>query len=176
MDEQVNGKVNGKANAPLTAVEEILARMKTASGTKNDKQLAEFLGMDPQSTTNAKRRGEIPSIWLIRVSERTNYSVDWLLYGTGPMRREEEVRESQAPLPVESGADADEGRIVKPEGHFYPDLLRIVVTAVEKWLDKEDREMEPAKKAELIVMLYELFREKGEIEAGTIEKYLRLVS
>lgn len=151
-------------------------RLWSASGTKSDAQFAKVLGIKHQSVSSARARKQLPYAWVVEISEKFNVSSDWLLYGTGPMRREEEARESQVPLPVESGADADEGRIIKPEGHFYPDLLRIVVTAVEKWLDKEDREMEPAKKAELVVMLYELFREKGEIEAGTIEKYLRLVS
>jgi phage repressor protein C with HTH and peptisase S24 domain len=97
-DALVNGKVNGTDKMPLTNVDQILSRLKVATDSSTDKEFAEFLGLDPQSTTSAKKRGEIPSIWLVRVSHRTNVSMDWLLYGEGPMRRGEVQRDQASPL------------------------------------------------------------------------------
>lgn len=89
MEEQVNSKINSSDKMPLTKVDQILSRLKLATGASTDKEFAEFLGIDPQSTTSAKKRGEIPSVWLVRVAYRTNISIDWLLFGEGPMRRDE---------------------------------------------------------------------------------------
>jgi phage repressor protein C with HTH and peptisase S24 domain len=96
MSDQVEVKVSGSGDMPTTKVEEILERMRNAAGVSSNKQLAEFMGLDPQVTTSAKKRGEVPSIWLVKISARTNISIDWLLYGEGPMRRGEKIHEDRA--------------------------------------------------------------------------------
>jgi SOS-response transcriptional repressor LexA len=130
----LNGKLNGTEEMPLSKVDEVLARLKTAAGASNDKQLAEFLGMDPQATTNAKRQGKIPALWLVKMASKTTYSVDWLLFGTGPMHRGGTHSDALSPEDCLSPADftllpllksrvaaGPEGEILYEEvGDYYP--------------------------------------------------------
>ena len=95
MLDQIGQKVEGDTEMPTTKVNQILERMRTAAGVDSNKRLAEFMGLDPQVTTGAKKRGDIPSIWLVKMSARTKVSIDWLLYGSGPMHLGEEAREDQ---------------------------------------------------------------------------------
>lgn len=86
---------DGKVEMPLMDIDVILSRIRKALGTEKDKDLAVILGIDPQGITNAKKRGEVPPIWLVKLASKINISVDWLLFGTGPMRRK--VSESGEP-------------------------------------------------------------------------------
>jgi hypothetical protein len=98
MAAKVNGKVNGKEATPLTKVDQILERMRQAAGVYNNKQLSEFLGLDPQATTSAKKHGTIPARWLVLMAEHTTVSMDWLLYGD-PEEPAPAPREAQGAFP-----------------------------------------------------------------------------
>lgn len=53
--------------------------------------------------------------------------------------------------------------------------LNLVVTAAEEYLQGEGLNMPPAKKAELIVTLYEMFsEEEKQVDKKTVEKLIRL--
>lgn len=71
----------------LRRAELVLERMKKATGTATNRELAEFLNVSPASLSNAKRAQRIPADWLVAVGRDTGWSMDWLFSGLGPERR-----------------------------------------------------------------------------------------
>lgn len=67
---------------------------------------------------------------------------------------------------------------VSPDTETGPDLgfLTTTVQAVEEYLDMQELDLEPAAKAKLITLLYEICVDKGKIEAPAVARYLRLVA
>lgn len=65
--------------------EEILMRVYLALGIKNQKQLAEVLGITPPGITDAKNRGAFPSDWVVKISMKGGVNPAWLLTGTEPV-------------------------------------------------------------------------------------------
>lgn len=61
-------------------------------------------------------------------------------------------------------------------GAFRPDVLREVIVGVEEAQRASKLRLSPAKKAELVTLLYEQFSGGGKVERPTVERYLRLVS
>ncbi|UQZ87882.1 hypothetical protein C4J81_01070 [Deltaproteobacteria bacterium Smac51] len=78
---RVAGLVAGLTSEDATAFEEILGRIKYASGAKSDAELAEKLGLQRSSISTAKSRQMVPSSWIINTSNLFNFSSDWLIYG-----------------------------------------------------------------------------------------------
>jgi len=64
--------------------EEILSRIKNATGVKTQKELAEILGIREASISEAKKRGGIPHEWVVKLALQKNISPEWLLRGRGP--------------------------------------------------------------------------------------------
>lgn len=89
------------------------------------------------------------------VVRATQVNADWLVTGEGPMLKGEGVR--VAPL--------DRG------------LLRDVIQVVEELQAEAGGFIEPEKKAELIELLYEEFREReGKVDRARILKLVKLAS
>ncbi len=51
------------------------------------------MGISRQSVCDARLKGKIPSAWLSKIAEKTGISLDWLLFGEGPMYRHEKAAE-----------------------------------------------------------------------------------
>lgn len=66
-----------------SSVEQILTRMKKASGISSDASLARMLNLSRQAIANAKKAGKIPDAWLIKFAEKFNTSASWLKNGDG---------------------------------------------------------------------------------------------
>ncbi|AAS97158.1 LexA family transcriptional regulator [Nitratidesulfovibrio vulgaris] len=64
--------------------EAVLERLMVASGAKNDSDLARILGITPQSVSGARKRGEVPPVWIQSFAEKTGISSDWLFFGRQP--------------------------------------------------------------------------------------------
>lgn len=47
-------------------------------------ELAAFLGMRQSSISDAKRRGSVPSYWLVKLLEKNRTNPAWVLTGQGP--------------------------------------------------------------------------------------------
>lgn len=79
---------------------------------------------------------------------------------------------------IATGKGSKHGHQVLPLGESGPDLsfLTMTVQAVEEYLDRQDLDLEPAAKAKLITLLYEICVDKGKIEAPAVARYLRLVA
>lgn len=61
-------------------------RILACAGVKTDSALARVLDILPQSVTAARKRGQIPSGWIEKLSEQYGVSADWLFFGRGAMR------------------------------------------------------------------------------------------
>lgn len=69
--------------AALRRTDRVIDRLKQATGTGTNRDLADFLNVSPTAVSNAKKNGRIPPDWLITTGMRTGYSVDWILTGVG---------------------------------------------------------------------------------------------
>jgi len=78
---QVAGLVAGLTSEDATACQEILGRLKCASGANSDAELADLLGLKRSSISTAKTRNMIPSSWIINTANLFNISSDWLIFG-----------------------------------------------------------------------------------------------
>jgi len=58
---------------------------------------------------------------------------------------------------------------------FNPEVLREVIVGVEIFLETQNKTFSHEKKAELILVLYEMFITSGEVELDMLNRYLRLV-
>lgn len=67
---------------------DVLNRLKQATGTTTDTDLAKALGIKQGAISAAKRTVQIPPVWVAKISKGFSVSADWLFYGTGPMRRD----------------------------------------------------------------------------------------
>jgi hypothetical protein len=66
----------------------VLGRLKSITGTDTDAGLSTALGVSPQTLSSWKSRESTPYSICVDVAERLGVSLDWLLGGTGPMRRD----------------------------------------------------------------------------------------
>ena len=91
-----------------------------------------------------------------------NISENWLRSGEGQMRPEHShINETETAYQIDDTI-----------------TLRAVIEAVEEYLQSEKRNLAPAKKAELIIMLYEMFSEEEgkQVDKKTVAKLIRLAS
>lgn len=63
-----------------------------------------------------------------------------------------------------------------PAGAFRPAVLRQVIEGIEITLVARRSKLPPAKKAELVCLLYEHFQAAESVESATVERFLRLVA
>jgi phage repressor protein C with HTH and peptisase S24 domain len=66
--------------------EEIFDRIKYATNTRTQVELAEVLDIRQSSISDAKRRNSVPSDWYMKLFEQYGLNPDWLKKGMGPMR------------------------------------------------------------------------------------------
>ena len=59
----------------------------SASQSKTSKDLADKLGVSPQTVSSWKGRESVPYAECVEVAERLSLSLDWLLTGDGAMKR-----------------------------------------------------------------------------------------
>lgn len=60
-----------------------LKRVFAAAGCRTQAELANFLGIKQSSISDAKKRGAIPSEWLLILWRKTGINPDWILTGRG---------------------------------------------------------------------------------------------
>jgi PAS domain S-box-containing protein len=71
----------------LRRADKVLGRLKEATGTTTNKDLAAFLHVSATSISNALKNQKIPADWMIQVGLETGFSVDWLVTGRGNQKR-----------------------------------------------------------------------------------------
>lgn len=63
-----------------------LDRIFEAAGCRTQTELAEFLGIKQSSIADAKKRGSVPSDWLLTLWRKKGINPDWILTGQGARR------------------------------------------------------------------------------------------
>ena len=69
----------------MSNFDEIFERIKYATHTRTQIELATVLDIRQSSISDAKRRNSIPSDWCMKLFERFGLNPDWIKKGTGPM-------------------------------------------------------------------------------------------
>lgn len=80
--------------------DEIFERIKLATNTRTQVELAEVLDIRQSSISDAKRRNSVPSDWYMKLFEQFGLNPDWLKKASGPMY----LRTEQGYTPVEAPA------------------------------------------------------------------------
>lgn len=78
-----------------TDVTSVLERLAQTLGSRTGSQLAEALGVSPQTISSWKSRESVPYAQCVSIASEWGISLDWLLTGEGQMRR----GEGQVPSP-----------------------------------------------------------------------------
>ena len=101
--------------------DEIFERIKIATNTRTQVELAEVLDIRQSSISDAKRRNSVPSDWYMKLFEQFGLNPDWLKKGSGPMY----LRTEQGYTPVDAPANA-----VCEDASRYngPDTKNMIVT------------------------------------------------
>lgn len=144
-----------------------MARIRQALNLDSDSKLAKVLGLSQKAVSSARTRQQLPSSWIVQIADRFGISADWILFGEGPMKRGEESRKD-----METGRELQPG----PLRPVRPELLTATIEGVELYMNKHKKYMDPEKKAQLILLLYEEFLEKGTIELDLVTRHLRIVA
>lgn len=67
-----------------SSFQEQLERIKLITDARTQVELATFLGIRQSEVSDAKRRKEIPSSWLVILMLMKNVNPEWILTGKGP--------------------------------------------------------------------------------------------
>ena len=82
-------------------------------------------------------------------------------------------------LAGEEGASEFSKLLTIPQGRRWivdKELLELIITTVDEFLDKENLELSPDRKFKVYQHLYEMFEEKHEVEPEVVIRTLRLVA
>ncbi len=139
----------------MTTIDNVIRRLIEASGAKTQAEMLRILGFSGATASTWKKRGEMPEGSLKRASIACNVNLEWLSTGEGEMR---------------PGEATDKAADLK--------ILRAVIEAVEEQLQGEGKNLGPAKKAELIATLYEMFAEEDnkQVDKKTVARLIRLAT
>ncbi|WP_165174449.1 helix-turn-helix domain-containing protein [Desulfovibrio sp. ZJ369] len=69
----------------MPAFAEIYERIKLATSSRTQVELAEVLDIRQSSISDAKRRNSVPGDWYMKLFEKFGLNPDWLKQGVGPM-------------------------------------------------------------------------------------------
>lgn len=100
---------------------EQMERIKLITGKRTQAVLADLLDVRQSFVSDAKRRGKIPSNWLVMLTRYKHANPEWILTGKGPMF----VSFPSSPPRYETaGEAAAAGLTKKPYGVFLPKCWR----------------------------------------------------
>lgn len=105
--------------------DEIFERIKLATNTKTQMELAEVLDIRQSSISDAKRRNSVPSDWYMKLFENFGLNPDWLKKGMGPMY----LRTDEGYAPVDAPGDSAAMHLYENAMQYNdPDAKSIVIT------------------------------------------------
>ncbi len=113
--------------------EEVFERIKHATNTRTQVELANVLDIRQSSISDAKRRNSVPADWCMKLFERFGLNPDWLKKGTGPMY----LRTEMGYAPVEATAALNTYEDVAL--YSDPDAKSEIVSvySMQRWPDLE---------------------------------------
>lgn len=84
----------------MSSFMEAYERIKFATNTRTQVELAEVLDIRQSSISDAKRRNSVPADWYMKLFEKFGLNPDWLKQGVGPMylRTEQGYQPQEAPV------------------------------------------------------------------------------
>ncbi|MDD4701671.1 MAG: helix-turn-helix domain-containing protein [Desulfovibrio sp.] len=68
---------------PMPDFKEAMSRIQLVTGCGTQQELASLLGIKQSSISDAKKRGSIPSDWLLTLWRKKGVNPDWILWGQG---------------------------------------------------------------------------------------------
>lgn len=95
--------------------DEIFERIKLATNTGTQVELAEVLDIRQSSISDAKRRNSVPSDWYMKLFEQFGLNPDWLKKGSGPMYLRTEQGYVPMDAPVSVGLCEDVSKYSGPD-------------------------------------------------------------
>lgn len=119
----------------VPAFEGQMERIKFATGKRTQVELADFLGIRQSAISDAKRRGKIPSCWLVILMRIKSVNPEWILTGNGPCFADDSPRQ---PGTYETGKEAAERQADEealrrlPSRMLADELVRRIVFSQEK--------------------------------------------
>lgn len=106
----------------VSTFDEVFERIKMATNTRTQVELAEVLDIRQSSISDAKRRNSVPSDWYMKLFEKFGLNPDWLKKASGPMY----LRTDHGYEPVDAPAA---GYVLEdPARYGDPDAKSTVVT------------------------------------------------
>lgn len=115
----------------MTNFDEVFERIKLATNTRTQVEIAEVLDIRQSSISDAKRRNSVPSDWFMKLFEQFGLNPDWLKKGSGPMY----LRTEQGYAPV----DAPQGSVACEDSSRYGGAdSRSAIVSVNSTLHAEE--------------------------------------
>jgi transcriptional regulator with XRE-family HTH domain len=157
-------------------------RLNIVRGGETKKAFAEKFGVHFNTYSSYESGDTVPDAkFIASICKEFSVSAEWLLFGEGPMYREEcRAGEGSQDNPPNGIGLRDEGSGDKIRHGAMPGIdtetLAGVISGIEKTLAEQRKELPPETKAELIILLYEYFTETGSFSEEKIDRYLKLVS
>lgn len=133
----------------------VIERLKAALGLRTDKDVADALGMKASTFGERRKRGTLPFEELLRLADSRNVDLRWLLTGRQGAGAQEPRATYGTPIDVE--------------------LLTTVIAGLKAELQSRGRQLQPAREAKVIAIVYEHFKAKGGADAAAFSRFLDLV-
>lgn len=138
---------------------EIAERLKSARTalTLNQKEIASKSGVGFSTYQKYEMALSKPGTDALFGFMRSGINANWLLSGEGSMLLADVPTSNEKPSPLDV------------------EVLTYVIEEIEKTLDKSKRVLSAQQKAALIQLIYDYCIETGKNDAGTVERFLKLV-
>lgn len=107
----------------MSSFNEVYERIKFATNTRTQVELADVLEIRQSSISDAKRRNSVPADWLVKLFDKFGLSPDWLKQGMGPMY----LRTEQGYEPQYAPAD---GVVAETFAHYADPEAKSVLSTV----------------------------------------------
>ncbi len=73
-----------QVDRPMNSFDAQMERVQLAMGTRTQFELADLFGIRQSAISDAKRRGKIPTDWLLFLVREKSINPEWILTGKGP--------------------------------------------------------------------------------------------
>lgn len=145
-------------------------RLKELIGDERPYPWAERIGISPATFTRMWNEGVPPKAdSLIKISEATGVSIDWLLTGQEPMWRADLIAHTKDGKVLIAEVKSGYGQA------FDKQMMQDIIEAIEESLDDAGEKLIPSEKAKLIVKMYEVLKEDDAIvDKSEIRRFLKL--
>lgn len=119
----------------MSHFDEIFKRIKLATQTRTQIELANVLEIRQSSISDAKRRNSIPADWCMKLFERFGLNPDWIKKGTGPMYLRTET--GYEPISPEEPLAAREEAALYSDPNAKSQLVSVL--SMQSWPSQENQ-------------------------------------